>query len=77
MPKERTFEVLSEFEGDGGKLELVCEHCGTEAVVPTKGFAKIEAVRGMGYVWDPAIPLPDDFLPEMIKCRNCHYEFRR
>lgn len=70
-----TFELLSDFQGDGGYLEFVCAECGTEAQVPTNGYCRIEAVIGMGYVHDPQTPPPPGFLPSRIKCRRCHYVY--
>ena len=70
-----TFKVLSEFEGDGGLLELACSHCGAEATIPTCGFVRIEATRGMRYFFAPETPPPAGFLPEMIECRRCHYVY--
>ena len=70
-----TFKILSEFEGDGGVLPLTCTECGADGDVPTGGRCRIEAVVGMGFVWDPMTPPPDGFVPRLIKCRRCHYVY--
>ena len=67
-----TFDVLSEFKGDGGELEFTCEKCGKDAMVPTRGYCRVEAIIGMAYVWDPETPPPAGFLPTEVKCRYCH-----
>ena len=70
-----TFEVLGRFEGDGGELEFTCERCGQDGLVPTKGYCRVEHVKGMTFVYDPVTPPPDGFLPARVKCRYCHMEY--
>jgi hypothetical protein len=69
----RTFKVISPFKGDGF-INLCCQKCGTEAYVPTKGYAGglVIARVGMGLVMDPpdARP-PDEYMPSAIQCRKC------
>jgi hypothetical protein len=75
MARSRTWKVISDFEGDGGSLELACEKCGRVALVPTNGYARIEAYMGMSYFYDPITPPPDGFVPDVIECRGCHHVY--
>jgi hypothetical protein len=72
MGKPKTWKILSPFKSDGGTVDLICPHCQADASVETNGRVPVIAVVGLGLVLDPpGFPVPDDYLPTTIQCRQC------
>jgi hypothetical protein len=82
MAQERTFKVV-EWEDlpDGTEVirdfDLRCE-CGREAICPmAKSGVLVEARIGMSFIFSPATPPPEYWLPRVLKCRRCGREYDR
>jgi len=74
--RQRTWKVIERGESAGdcrGKVELICENCGRDAWVETRGVGPVvTAVTGMALVFDrPDAKPPEGWLPTVIQCRKC------